>query len=274
MEQGTAFGRDGVHIVRNFLSDGSLGALNQELDLLFSSISCNGSAYSTVIDRTLRSVSLPTLIRSVNLLEVVLDVIDEFGRADPDFLQRDYILTNLDIFLESHNPIPLFWHTDNRKGMLRASIYLKGGTESSGQFRYMQGTHHRDYHVTHKLSPDQIRELSNRIVDCEAPEGSLILFDPMGFHAKKPCTAQRRLLMIELQPRGANYPKARTLLPSNCLSERVLKNIHYFSDPDFSSPQPHGMEAYLKSPPALPISFLWGQLMSVALSSVKRRLVR
>ena len=54
----------------------SLARVNRELDLFFSAPSFNGLFDATVRDRHVRSVTLPTLLRSVNVLEVAVDVVE------------------------------------------------------------------------------------------------------------------------------------------------------------------------------------------------------
>jgi hypothetical protein len=117
--------------------------------------------------------------------------------------------------------------------MVRAIIYLKGGEDNSGKFMHMKGTHNRDYYVEHKLSEDQIRDLQETKIEAAAPEGALIIFDSKGFHAKKDCSEERRIMLLDFNPRSNQYCKERILLPSNHITEKVINSINLFANIDF-----------------------------------------
>ncbi|MBN4078011.1 hypothetical protein JYT29_01635 [Nitrospina gracilis] len=229
---------DGISIIENFILKDTLIKINKELDLILSKYSFNGGLFSTKISdwrakRQLLECTVPGLICSVNIFEIVIDVAEQFKRQFDQFHTEDYVLTSLSIFSEKENPFPLFWHTDNRDGMVRAIIYLKGGKDNSGKFMYMKGTHNRKYYVEHKLSNEKYIELQERVFDCTAPEGSLIIFDSKGFHAKKETIEERRVMMIEFHPRKKQWTKERILLPSNHITEKVIRNINLFANTDF-----------------------------------------
>ena len=195
------------------------------------------------------------------LFEIIVDVAEQIKNHFRKFSSEDYILTALNIYSEKDNKSPLFWHTDsnfkicNREGMLRAIIYLKGGEDNSGMFMYMMGTHNMDHSIEHKLSESQINQLNDRIMDCKAPAGSLFVFDTKGFHARKMCLKERRVLFLEFNPKNKNHGKERILLPSNHLTEKVILNINMFANSYFSSEDlgVHGHEPYLLNHHPLPL---------------------
>ena len=92
----------------------------------------------------------------------------------------------------------MFWHTDSRKGMIRAQIYIKGGGKDSGAFQYMQNTHSIDHQVDHKLNNKEILELKDNIYNCYGESGDLLLFDTYGFHAKNKCIDERINLGLDV----------------------------------------------------------------------------
>lgn len=261
------FGSTGFAIQRNFLTPDQLQAFNQELDLLFSKPSVNGSLYCVFYryQPGYASISLPTLsIRSINLLELALRVRDTLYELLPEAREKAYRLTGLSVFSEESCPRPLFWHTDGRKGMIRAQIYLRGGQANSGAFRYMTGTHLRDYEVKHRLSPRQIEELSDRIVECREPSGTILFFDSFGFHSKAPCQENRRSIMFELQPEETNYAKASIYLASGDLTPKVIENIRFFINGHPKNLFVHGEDDILRGADqeVLPLQFAAGLFLS------------
>jgi hypothetical protein len=252
------FEKDGIAIIENFLSQGNLENINTELNTIFSKYTVNGGISSTRLNRgyipKVSGCTIPGLIYSVNIFELVVDVAEQFKKKFKRFTSEDYVLTTLEIFHEKENPDPLFWHTDNRVGNLRAIIYLKGGGDNSGKFMYMKGTHNRDYFVRHQLSEQQISDLQDKRFECTAPEGSLIIFDSMGFHAKKECSEERRIMFVEFQPRDNQSFKERVLLPSNHLSEKVIHHINLFANTDFKAEDigRHSHEFDMNNPVPLP----------------------
>jgi hypothetical protein len=264
------FKEDGIEKIENFLSEGTLKNLNNELDLTFSKYSINGGLSCTEKfggwERKLSECTVPGLLCSINIFEIVVDVAKQFRKHCEHFASEDYVLTQLNIFSEKGNPNPLYWHTDNRHGMLRAIIYLKGGEDNSGQFLYMKGSHNRDYHVDHKLSPEKILQLKYSVLEAAAPTGSLLIFDSVGFHAKKKCLKERRVIFLEFQPRNNQSSKERILLSSNHLTEKVISNINLFANTDFRLEDlgVHGHEPSIQNPTALPFKFIMQELKKSA----------
>ena len=271
------FEEDGIEIVKSFLSEDTLRNLNNELDLVFSKYSINGSLSSTQVfggwDRSLLECTIPGLLCSVNIFEIAVDVAERLKNYSC-FGSEDYVLTSLRIFSEKKNQDALFWHTDNRKGMLRAIVYLKGGEENSGKFMYIKGSHNRDYHIAHKLPLEKARQLQSFVLECSAPMGSLIIFDSNGFHAKKKCIEERRILFLEFHPRNKQFCKERIFLPSNHLTEKIICNISLFTNTDFGADDigAHGHEAELQNPGPLPFKVSMQELKKSARHSLIRKL--
>ncbi len=242
----TLFDKDGINVVRNFLTLQEVSDINNELDLLFSQESRNGSLYSTTVDEITKKVTLPNIaVRSVNLLELALRVRDSLKKNSKNFLNATYKLTNVSIFEEKNHIKSLPWHTDNRPGMIRSTIYLQGGGKNSGAFQYMVGSHIRDYYVKHHLSNNQVKELSEKIIDIYAPMGSLILFDSFGFHAKRICIEKRRIIMFEFQKEGLLYKTSSIPFSSINLSKTVLDNMDFFTND--ASLYDHGCDVYFRN---------------------------
>ena len=240
------FKKDGVEIFSSFLEKDSLKELILELEKIFLLPSINGSIYSANINHQLKTIPFSSaMVRSVNLLEIAIDILNLIKLRSRSF--KSYCVTNIEIFKESNNPDKLPFHTDSRKGMIRAQIYIKGGKESSGAFSYACGSHKRDYFVEHHLSPSQFEFIKESIYDCFAPEGSLILFDPYGFHGKYPCIKPRITVMFEFQEKSSNYPKSNIYIASHLLSQKVMENIEIFQNEIKSGVFNHGNDAILKS---------------------------
>ena len=246
---------DGCLVIPVFFDPGRLARVNRELDLFFSAPSFNGLFYATVRDRHVSSVTLPTLLRSMNVLEVAVDVVEALQGASPGFDRRDYFVMNIEVYSEKGNPKALAWHTDNTEGMITAQVYLRGGGPTSGALLYMRGTHRRDFHVSHWLDAARVAELGDRIVSCGGAEGDMAVFNPMGFHARSACVQERRILRIEMRRRDIPYDVLKSFFPSHCLSPRVVEDIRLFSnhDPERAYFLKHGADI-LERLPARPLT--------------------
>lgn len=224
---------DGIKIVNHFLSKEELYELNRELDNLFLKPSFNGSSGCTVMVKNFRvnykCINLPTAtIRSLNLLEKAC-LVRECISKNLNTLDKNIKLTGLEIY-EEKNETPLFWHTDNREGTFRAFIYLEGGEIDSGAFRYMIGTHRRDYFVHHKLKKSQIKQNENNIFTADCGLGSLIIADINGFHCNSPRKKTRRVILLEYQFENKNYAKSSILIPSYWINDKVKLNLDMFDN--------------------------------------------
>jgi hypothetical protein len=238
---------DGISCVNRFLTSEEIRTLNNELDYLFSKKSINGSLGTITLNKNTSHLMMPTLsVRSLNLLELSLKVKKEFEKNSQDF--SSYVNTQIEIIQESRNPSILGWHTDNRPGMVRAILYLDVDKEKSGMFRYMKKSHKRDFHVDHYINKQQIETYTPSIVTCDVPEGTLILFDTLGFHGREKCLGRRRVLMFEFQPPNTNYTKSAVPLSSRNLTKNVLNNIFVFING--ATEYNHGGDKFYRNPPS------------------------
>lgn len=217
---------DGAAVVKGFLDLGQIERMNAELDSVFSTPVFNQSHRGFVWrNPTLKSISSLSCIRNFNLLELAIDV---FHRTIPPGRQPRMILTNLEIFSEHNNRKPLYWHTDQRRGMIRAQIYLRGGGVRSGGFLYMRGTHKVDHTIEHKLTPHEIEQFKDTIMDCSGTPGDLVVFDSFGFHAKTVCIEERRTIMFEFQNVDSPYVKSSIELNNSQMSPKVIEQFSLF----------------------------------------------
>jgi hypothetical protein len=223
---------DGCAVVPDFIDARRLAAINAELDTVFSAPSFNNPFFSTVRDRHVRTVTAPTLLRSVNVLELAVDVAAALERMSPTFARRDYFVMNIDVYAEKAESQALGWHTDNTTGMISAQVYLRGGGPTSGALSYMRGTHRRDFAVEHMLDDARAAELAPTVVDCGGAPGTLAIFDPMGFHARAACREERRIIRVELLRRDLPYGNLKSFFPSHLLSPRVMEEIGFFTNFD------------------------------------------
>ena len=224
--------KDGVTLIPNFLSKEKLQLINAELDNLFETPSFNGSLGCKIMfkknsKKYLKKILIPELtVRSINLLELAVDI-NNFLLDHLKEKNNNNCLSALEI-IEEINPVPLFWHTDNREGMLRAFIYLEGGNEESGAFEYMIGTHKREYFVEHKLTDSQINKLSKTIITAKGGPGDLVIANTVGFHANKPRLKKRRIIRFEFHPKSADYQRSPICLTSFSLSNKIKMNLDLF----------------------------------------------
>ena len=257
---------DGISTVENFLTPAQVQKINTELDRIFSPghLSINGYLGHVFGTANLKSVALPTAsIRSVNLLELAVDINNILNEQDR--LHEERVITALEIWQEENQPIPLFWQTDNREGMVRAFIYIKGGHDNSGAFRYMKGTHLRKEEIlsqmspelskenkyyNNKLSEEQVETEKDNIITVNSGAGTLTLAYTEGFHCNQPRIDQRRVIMMEFQPKSKeDYPRSEIYLASSQLTEKVLSNISIFENKPQKTPHYYGTDVTISQPP-------------------------
>jgi len=243
-----SFLSDGYLVSSELVPPNQIDLLDEELNRVFRHQSHDGSRGYVRMGHNLRSVHSPAIcIKSINLIDLAVrawDLCVEGGVPEA----QDFILTNVQIFSEHGNPTPLFWHTDMRRGMIRAQMYVKGGTRNSGAFKYIQSSHLEDFPPNSHRFTDQ--EMANRInrerVFDEGP-GALIAFDSYGIHSKVVCLAERRTVMFEYQQRHSTFPKSTVDLDTSLLTDDVLKYAYLLrSASDSSTYGEHGSQA-LKS---------------------------
>ena len=235
------FRQDGIEIHRGFVARSTVDELSQELDAAFERPILNRRRATSIwLADGLKVAALPTAFKAVNLLEVCVDI---RARIPPES-GRNLIVTNLQVFADSHTE-NRYWHTDRRRGMVRAMLYLKGGGESSGGFLYMRGTHDLDHLVDHTLEDHEISLLGDRIVHCTGEPGDLVLFDSFGFHSKGNCLEDRVIAMFEFQPRDSDFKKASVDLNTRSLTPHVMEQIGLFSPGTLEETYgDHGIDVY------------------------------
>lgn len=221
--------KNGIEFVKSFIDKKKLESLILEIEPYFDTPIFNsihgsiwkGSQY--LPGRKLLKI-LPNIsrIRSINILEIAVDIANLLSN------RKEIKLTNIEIDSEKNNDDILEWHTDRRRGMIRAQIYLKGGGENSGAFRYMQNTHNLDHNVKHYLNNDEIKKLNHNIYDCVGSPGDLMIIDTWGFHGKKSCSNERIMLRFEFQPKHLVATKASIDINNLNLTKKVLDNFDIF----------------------------------------------
>lgn len=223
------FGNDGFFIIKKFLNEENIKKLNLEIDHLSQNILFNGFSGGAVLNSKVKyshkSIYLPiTNISSINLMEISIDVFKYIFKDK----KNDYFLTSLDIFIERNNNKELNLHTDHRKGMVRAQIYIMGGKKNSGGFKYIKGSNLNKEVVEHDLNQEEIEKFKNEIVDLSGDEGDLVAFDPWGYHGKNICTSERRTIMFEFQKKNHDYEKSTLTFNNLNLTQKVIDNIELF----------------------------------------------
>ena len=238
--------KDGLQLYPEVYNLDTMKKVNDELDFLMNKPSINGSSGYVHLSRGYKTLQLPTImIRSVNLLEIAIDIKLKIDESEK-YRNIDYVITDIEIFEETNNT-PLFWHTDQRKGMLRSFLYLEGGDEDSGAFTYMLGTQNDTYNI-HKLSKSQNEENSSNIFIAKAPVGSLLIADTNGFHCNQPRKKRRRVVMFEFQPKESNFVKSSVFIASFQLSDKVKNNINLFDNNVDPLAFSHGVDSRLGGP--------------------------
>ena len=224
------FNNNGFFIIKKFFDLKSLEKINLELDKLFNSFLLNGYNRGSIILNNLytrKAVTTPCInIYSINIMELIIDVFNVV--VDDERKKNNYVVSNVMIYSEIGNPDPLKFHTDGRKGMIRAQIYLRGGEKNSGGFRYIKNSNLIKHNVFHELSEKDLKKYDKDLVDLTGSEGDLIAFDPYGFHGKYPCNDERRTLLFEFQPRDADFFKSQIDFCGALLTKKVLSNINLF----------------------------------------------
>ena len=241
------FADEGFLVVRDLVSPDQIAALNAELDVLFDHESRDGFDPGYVrMSHVLRSIPNPALhVRSVNLLELAVrtwQLCSQSGLLEP----RDFILTNIQVFTESRNSKALFWHTDQRKNMIRAQMYIRGGEKLSGAFKFIRGSHKEALPPNlHRVPDEQMGMWAGREVVFDDGPGALVAFDSYGLHAKAPCIEERRTVMFEFQPRDSEYVKGAVALDTRLMTDLVLDSVYLLGaakDPDTYNGK-HGSQA-------------------------------
>ncbi len=221
---------NGVQLIKSFINKEKLEILISEIneyfnDPIFNSINGSiwqGSQYLPG-EKLLKFIPNVSRIRSINILEIAVDVANLLPN------RKEIKLTNIVIDSEINNNNVLDWHTDRRRGMVRAQINLKGSDKDSGTFLYMQNTHNLDHDVEHYLNKDEIKKLSHSIFDCMSDSGDLMIIDTWGFHGKKKCVDERIMLRFEFQPNYLMETRASIDINNLNLTKKVIENLDIFT---------------------------------------------
>ena len=233
------FYEKGIHLYENWLSGSTLGSLNEELDYYFSDVSINSSIRSQYYDRFTKIFDQTQFLQSVNFLELMVDIAEQWKKIYPHFDQENYILSRATIKNEEGSDGPILWHTDQKLGMFRNIIYLKGGDKDSGQFRFMVGSHREEHDIEFAMSKKEMEDRQHLIHDCSAPAGSALFFDAKGFHSNYNRTKCRRVILLTWSPRESDWGSSRILISSSNLTPKVLNSIKYFVNPGFDEYYKH-----------------------------------
>ncbi len=95
--------------------------INKELDQLFS----DNQIGSIKIDHSVKRLMSPTRLNAINVLELALDVFSaEFNGS------KNYVINGISVFQELSNPVKLPWHSDSRRGEIKALMLITGGQEN------------------------------------------------------------------------------------------------------------------------------------------------
>lgn len=226
------FTKTGLYIKDCFINKDLLKKINTELDYYFQEYSMNGSIRCQRYSSDTKIFDHVQFIESVNFYELILDLVEIWKELYPKFEQDEYVLTRAS-FKDEIDGEPILWHTDITPDLFRNIIYLDGGEKDSGQFRYMKGTHKIDHDIEFAMTRDDFDKYKDAIEDCQAPLGSALFFDAKGFHGNYPRVKNRRTLILTWEKRVMINSASRLLLASSNLSSRVIKNIHYFSFPEY-----------------------------------------
>ena len=231
------FSEDGCFVASDLIAQDVISALNSELDALFDLPSRDGYAPGSVeISPVTRAIASPVVnVTSLNLLEFAVEVFDELKLQMNEPLDT-YVVTAISVFSEIGNHKPLFYHTDLRRGMYRAQIYLRGGSLGSGAFKYIRGSHRFTFAPgSHRMTDEEMQPLLYDEVIFDGGEGSTVVFDSYGFHGKDICVQERRSIMVEFQERDSLSVKGKIEFDTSHLTDRVLESVQLFraaSDPE------------------------------------------
>ncbi|MGE6220122.1 hypothetical protein ACQKCH_09870 [Nubsella zeaxanthinifaciens] len=222
--------RDGITVCNNFLSDEQISNLKNECAHLFSKTQLLGPGYAIRLSKFVSEIPQPTIkISSVNLLEVAIDIHKELLKLN----YKGYKLAHIALYHENKNPNELVWHSDMRNGgLIRAQLVIEGGDLNSGAFRYVKGT--QKLKISEPYPPEGFLEKEKEnIFVCNKKNGTLFLFDTIGYHSKCVCIDTRISLMFDFLPEAyildnPNDVSSDIPLCSSKLSSKVLENISLF----------------------------------------------
>lgn len=224
------FAKDGIQMKANFLDQQTIEKLKIECSNLFSHTQIYGHGYSTRLSKYVSEVPYPTAkVETINLLEVAVDIAAEIEKLG----YKNYKLAHLALYHENNNDKELVWHSDMRNGgLIRAQICIEGGGANSGAFRYVKGS--QVLKIDEPYPPAGYLELQkDDVIVCDKPNGTLFLFNTIGYHSKCVCNDTRISLMFDFLPEdyiisNPNDVSANVYLTSSRLTDKVVQNINLF----------------------------------------------
>jgi hypothetical protein len=219
------FKDDGISHIKNFIDKNVKEHLNKEISDLSNKYSINGvTRASTWINDNLCDINDPIVnINSINLLEIISKAYQELIKIS----SNNYILSSIRIMIERKNSHPITWHTDNKKGVIRAIIYLKGGENNDGNLNFIKGSHNYTHvNDAHKINPYELG-LESKITSMDTKEGDLIIFDINGFHMKNPTNKERRVIIMEFHDGKSDKKIGKVILDNSKFTKNIRKNLDF-----------------------------------------------
>lgn len=224
---------NGISFIENFISHADILKLRAEAMHLFSATQLLGPGFCVRLSKTLCELPNPAAkIQSINLLETAIDI-QEVLIANGLI---GYKLAHVALYHEKENSKPLHWHSDVRNGnLIRAQICIEGGQKNSGAFMYMKDSHKLDITMDNwEPSKEWLAVNRQNEVTCDRPNGTLVIFNTLGYHAKAPCNELRVSLMFDFLTQDYldshfNDCASEISLTSSRLSAKVLANIDLFN---------------------------------------------
>ena len=235
-KQSEEFNKNGVVIIDDFLSKETINDIRQDVEKL-ASPSRSLSRLSVFVRKKSpgrESFDIPdaaSALRSCNLLECAIDIKDIITQSLDINDELNLKLTMLSCSSDC-DPQPLKLHSDNlnfsQLGMFRAIIYLTDSDVNSGAFRYVKGTHLENHNIEHNLGSNRNYD-KNKMKECIAPAGSLVLFNAYGVHGRNPCDLPRLSISFEFLPKKIARRNDSVSILQGYLSDKVISNIDLFS---------------------------------------------
>jgi hypothetical protein len=164
----------------------------------------------------------PTRLNSINVLELAIEVFSAIFDGS-----KEYVINGISVFQEQNNPLKLPWHSDSRKGEIKALIYITGGQDNSGGFQYIKESQLVEHNGKHHIDQQFINENLEKVTDFSGLPGDLVVFDAYGVHSKEKCTNIRRTLFFNFLPRHCINTETVDL-NSGCITLNVFNNLDLF----------------------------------------------
>jgi len=224
---------NGFHAINNFLSDKELNLIRDEVEFLFSKNLIHGHGFSVYINPRRQEIpQAPSRIKSINLFEKSLDIMEILQKVDPE-KYKNIRLAHMAIYKENKNPEWLRWHSDVRNGELtRCQIVLRGGQEKSGAFVYIPGSNKID-DIPYRPSKEYLLNNKDKMVMMNKPNGTAFIINTDGYHSRVPVETERISIMMDFVDKdyiknNANDLGSNLVISFHQLTKRILDNINYF----------------------------------------------